>query len=206
MKLVSMYGRPRVGKCGQSLGAPQYQFSLFSLMGNQGPMDEILSIDPRELDPVDAGVQTLYAFAKAKPGATWADIVAFSQGLSLGRKWYERLGSMIGNGIADAGDKIGDWTGAGIRLLTNKEVMSGVSQYAGAFATGGASAGVMGMLQNLGGSESGLSAGNIKDLLSSIGLKTQQNVQAAGINIGQWDPKILAIAGGALVLVLLLLK
>lgn len=194
MNLVSMYGKP-------GLGAPQYQFSLFSMSGrNDLQNDPIVNINPNDLSDVDAGIQALYIVAAMHPGITWGDFLSRN---SLGRKWYERwigdpaksLVSWTGDTISNVGDKLGDWGGSTVRLITDERVSSGLSNYGAAYLTGGGSEAA----KSLFGGKADL--GSVLEFLGGLGKKSKQSVEAAGL-----DMNTLIIFGGGLLLVVLLLR
>jgi len=196
-KLVTMYGK--------KLGAPQYQFSLFSMSGNGGNMnDDILNINPTELSNIDAGIQVLYAIEKEYPGITWGELISMSRKSKLGNIFGD-FGNWVADKAGAVGDKLGDWGGSAVRLVTDKEVKDGITSYAASYATGGGSS----ALEGLFGEDSGISLSQIKQLVSGLGQSSKQEVQAAGfggMDFGNIDPKLLMIGGGALILLVLLLK
>lgn len=210
-KLVSLYG-----KCGQhkKLGAPQYQFSLFSMSG-AAPVDPtkldvnlikdpILTVNPLELSDIDAGIQALYAIAYTYPGITFGDILKKSKN-KLGNIFGD-FGNWVSKSVGDAGDKLGEWGGDAVRLLTDKEVRSGLQDYGAAYATGGASMGIQGML---GGEGDSSTVNQVMKFLGSLGAGSKQQVQQAGfggMDFGNMDPKFLALGAGGLILLVLLLK
>lgn len=209
-KLVSLYG-----KCGQprKLGAPQYQFSLFSMSG--APVDPtkldpnlikdpILTVNPLELSNVDAGIQALYAIAYTYPGITFGEILKKSEN-KLGNIFGD-FGNWVSKSIGDAGDKIGEWSGGAVRLLTDREVRSGLQDYAAAYATGGQSSAIQGLL---GGEGDNSTVNQVMKFLGSLGSNSKAQVQQAGfggMDFGNIDPKLLAIGAGGLILLVLLLK
>jgi hypothetical protein len=195
MKLVTMSG------CKGRLGQPKFQFSLFSMAGAA----DVINIDPSELDDVEAGIWFLYWLNKMYPGVTWGDIYNATHNDKLGRSWFGRtfssIGSFIGTGVSDMGDKMGEWSGDAIRLLTDREVSEGIGQYAQIASTSGTSEGIKGFLGQLG----GLMPDTLKNkLLSSLG----QNVKTASAPqlIQGVDNKVLYIGGGALLLILLIAR
>lgn len=181
----------------------QNKFSLISLTGNNGQGDALLKVDPRELSDRDAGVWALYSIVKFNPGITWGDLLRKNVNLSgwnpfknLGRK-IQNVGndfsSWVGNTVSDAGDKLGEWSGDTIRLLTDKEVVDGLSQYGAAYATGGASMAVDGF--------------SLDGFLSSLGASTKKRVNTASIGgFENVDPKILAMVAGGVILLVIALK
>lgn len=196
-KLVTMYGK----KPSYNLGAPQYQFSLFSMSGKP-ENDPILNMDLSKLSNIDAGIAALYAINKAYPGITW--------GQMLGLTPYKKMGGKFGNFFRDTfsftsrniGDFVnwsGEKAGEAVRLLTDKEVVSGLSQYGAAYATGGASAGLTGMLDSLGMGQGGQDI--LKKLLGTLGMNAKQQTNTiAGIN------PIYLIGGAGLLLLIVILK
>ena len=101
-----------------------------------------------------------------------------------------------GDFINWAGDKAGD----AIRLLTDKEVMEGLRAYGSAYATGGSSEGIMGMLQGL--PPQGQDFFN--KLIGGMGRNTKTQVAGFG-GLGQIPP-IYLLAGAGLILLVLILK
>lgn len=189
-ELITMAGRN-----GNYLGQPKFQFSLFSMAGTS----DLLKLDPRELSDQDAGVWALYFIDRMYPGITWGDILSAKQ--KLGKKWWERAGSMIGNGLSDIGDKIGDWGGSAIRLVTDQTVRDGLKDYAAAYVTGGTSAGIQGLFKEL-----NLPDFLKSDLLSSLGRNTKIQAASAGQLIEGLDNKILLLAGGGILMVFMLMS
>lgn len=185
MNLVSMYGRPR-------LGAPQYQFSLFSMSGEAEKKalenDEIANVDPRTLSDKDAGLQALYILAKIYPGLTWGDLLNYKQ--RLGGNWLTDAGNWVAKTTSNAGDKIGEWGGSALRLLTDQEVADGIDHYVST-ATGGS---------------------EMDKFLQSLGLTSKKSVDKAGIgdgyfgDFGDITPTTLMVGGGLLLGIILLLK
>jgi len=187
------------GRNGSALGQPKFQFSLFSMAGTA----DIMNIDPADLSDEEAGIYTLYWLDKLYPGITWGDILNATGNLKLSGWLGDKLkdvGSFIGTGVSDWGDKVGEWGGDAIRLITDKEVREGVSQYAAAYGTGGASEGITGFLKSLGNS---VSPDQASQLLSLIGAQTKIQAAAGPQLIQGVDNKVLLI-GGALLLVLLI--
>lgn len=185
MKLVTLSGKSR------ALGQGKYSFSLFSMTGAA----DMLKLNPRELSDIDAGIWALYRIDRMYPGITWGDIRRARKGIGkqkLGRRWFE-----FGKLLSDIGDKTGEWSGDVIRLLTDREVREGITQYASGFATGGVSTGIQGFLGQLGSGFPDLMKSN---LLRSLG-QTAKGELIPGI-----PNYYLAIGGGGLLFMLLLLK
>lgn len=211
-KLVSLYGRP--GRLG---APPQYQFSLFSMSGSPGEAvdptkmnpavlkDPILTVDPRELSNVDAGIQALYTLAFAYPGLTFGQLLEKTGRLS---GIFGDFGNWVSKTVGNAGDKLGEWGGDFVRLVTDREVRDGLKDYAAAYYTGGASAGVQGMMGQ-GGKEAGM-VDQAMAFLSNLGKGQKQNaaqIQQAGFGgMNFSDPKIIAMGMGGIILLVLLLN
>lgn len=206
-RLVSLYGRSKMG------AAPQYQFSLFSMSGAPTDpaqidpemlKDPILTADPRELSNVDAGIQALYAIAYMNPGITFGDLLRMSQN-SLKGNIFGDLGNWTKKTLSDGIDKLGDIGGSTVRLLTDQEVQSGLQNYAAAYATGGQSAALQGLL---GGEGDQSAIGQVMGFLSNLGKSSKSQVQQAsmGTGLGSIDPKLLFLGMGGLIFVVLLLK
>ena len=203
------------GKCGKSklAAAPQYQFSLFSMSGKAeidptqlDPAllkDPILTADPLELSDIDAGIQALYAIDYLNPGVTFGDLISQSEN-SLSGNPLGDFGNWIKKTTSDGIDKLGNISGSTIRLLTDKEVRSGLQDYAAAYATSGGSAAIQGML---GGEEDQSAIGQVMGFLGGLGKSSKQQVRQAGYGgISGIDPKLLMLGGGGLILLVLLLK
>lgn len=201
MNLVSLYGRPK-------LGAPQYQFSLFSMSGADAEhpffKDPIVQIDPRDLTDVDAGIQALYVIAKLHPGIRWRDMLPENR---LGKKWWEKVTEPFaaavdwtGDKISAVGTQIGEWSGSSIRLATDEQVADGLGRYAAAAATGGMSEGANSLF------DGGLSLDSVTSFLGNLGKKSKQQINQAQAGTLQIDQKTLMYGGIAGLFLLLLLK
>ncbi len=196
-KLVTLSGRNSA-----ALGQPKFQFSLFSMAGKA----DFLKVDPRELNDIDAGIWMLALIDHYYPGITWGEIYEATRGAQLGKSWLGRqiasIGDFIGTGISDAGDKIGEWTGDTIRLITDKEVRDGIKEYATAYATGGQSVALDQVVSQL-------AAGDIPigDMLSRIGKNTKTNYASMGAQLIEGvDNKFLLIGGAGFLFLILLLR
>lgn len=198
MKLVTLSG------CKGRLGQPKWQFSLFSMAGAA----DVMKIDPSELNDIEAGIWALYWIDKMYPGITWGEIYAATHGGQMGRSWFGRtfssVGSFIGTGISDIGDKLGEWSGDSIRLLTNTEVREGIIQYAeSATPTKRATDTARDFLRQTG----DMVPDSLKEkLLGSLGKKAKTAAAAAPQLISGVDNKYLYIGGGALLLLLFLAR
>jgi hypothetical protein len=110
----------------------------------------------------------------------------------------------VGDVLKDTVSTVGSIGGDTVRLATDPKVISGASQLGAAYATGGGSSAVTGLLQSLGMSQG--SANQVTDFISSLGdnFKTQSQLQAASMGgggaMGGALPWVLA---GGVVLVLL---
>lgn len=173
------------------------------------------SLDVGSLSNFEAGLAFLTLVDKLVPGITWNQLDSLAAGYGAGGRmagWWTDLKHSVGDvkdGIGDVlkstVDVVGGIGGDTIRLGTDPKVLSGVSQIGMAYATGGGSAGVTGLLQSLGMSSG--SANQVTDFISSLGnnFKTQSQLQAAGMGggggaMGGALPWVLA---GGVVLVLL---
>ena len=206
MKLVTLYGKPK-------LGAPQYQFSLFSMSGNNDGIfenDPLLQINPNDLSDIDAGIQALYLIAKQNPGIRWGDLLPSSR---MGkRRWWQKAGTSLKKGVintakwsaktyAAAGDKLGEWGGDAIRLLTDKEVADGLGRYGAAAATGGTSEAAGSLF---GGN---INANSVLDFLGGLGKSSKGAVNQAAAEAGiTLDTKTMLIGGIGLLGFMMLMK
>lgn len=199
------------------MGEPK--FSLISFSGALGapykadPLGT-LGINPLELDDVDAGIWTLFMIVKKYPNLKWGDLI---NGNLSG--WWTDLkkgAGDLGNWVADksgsVGDKLGEWTGDAIRLISDEEVRDGVKEYSAAYMTGGKSAGIQGMLESfskgnvpqVSQGEQNTLAAQFEELLKSIGSGTKQDIQKAGMGDMSFNPMwLIGGLGFGLVLVVL---
>lgn len=189
-----MYGRKKLGE------APK--FSIFSLSGNAN--HGILDIDPRELSNVDAGIWTLALLAEKHPGITWRQLASMNSKMSGIGDWFKRGVRWTKDAVGDTANFISDKSGSAIRLLTDEQVQAGLSRYGQAYATGGTSEGVRGLLDNFGGGGSDVQ-NQVMSFLSNLGggTKRQINTAEAG-GFGGIDPKLLMMGAGGLILLVLL--
>lgn len=196
-QLVTMEGNRRMG----------HEFSLLKLMGNDG--EGLATINPWKLKDQEAGVQFLYQLAKQYPGITWGDLFRAAQTgadkptVTMGWNPLKNLGRKMKNLTVDVINFTGDKAGDAIRLLTDKEVVSGLSQYGAAYATGGASMGAQGMFEGL------FKPETAQKLLGAFGQQQKVNYASSGGvagGFGNIPPMYLAIAGGAILILIIALK
>lgn len=197
MKLITLSGKKL-----RRLGQPKFQFSLFSMAGTA----DIIKADPIELSDIDAGIWALYWINKFYPGITWGEIIEASQNKKIAGWLGDKLkdiGSFVGQGISDTGDKLADWSGDAIRLLTDKEVREGIVQYANAYEIGGQTSAIKSFMGQLG----DLVPDKLKEgLLSKLGTNVK-NAAAPQIIEGIENKYFyLGIGGGLLVLLLILTR
>ncbi|HEX6827200.1 MAG TPA: hypothetical protein VF077_12855 [Nitrospiraceae bacterium] len=173
------------------------------------------SLDVGSLSNFEAGLAFLTLVDKMAPGITWGQLDDLARGYGAGDRlagWWTDLKHSVGDVKDGIGDVLKDTVsvvggigGDTVRLGTDPKVLSGVSQLGMAYATGGGSAGVSGLLQSLGMSAG--SANQVTDFISGLGdnFKSQNQLQAAGMGggggaMGGALPWI--IAGGVIVVLL----
>lgn len=173
------------------------------------------SLDVRGLSNFEAGIAFLTLVDKMVPGITWGQLDDLARGYGAGDRlagWWTDLkhaaGDVkdgIGDVLKDTVSTVGSIGGDTVRLATSPTVIAGASQLGAAYATGGGSSAVTGLLQSLGMSQG--SANQVTDFISSLGdnFKTQSQMQAASMGggggaMGGALPWVLA---GGVVLVLL---
>lgn len=152
------------------------------------------SLDVQGLSNFEAGIAFLTLVNKLVPGITWdqLDHLAAANGAPAGMSgWFTDLkhavGAVkdgIGDVLKDTVSTVGSIGGSTVRLATSPNVINGVAQMGAAYATGGGSSAVTGLLQSLGMSSG--SANQVTDFISSLGdnFKTQSNLQAASVGGG----------------------
>lgn len=172
-------------------------------------------LDVTSLSNFEAGIAFLTLVDKLVPGVSWDQLDALAKGYGAGDRlsgWWTDLKHSVGDvkdGIGDVlkstVDVVGGVGGSTVRLATSPTVISGVSQMGAAYATGGGSTAVTGLLQSLGMSPD--SSKQMTDFISSLGdnFKTQAGLQASSVGggggaMGGALPWVLA---GGVVLVLL---
>lgn len=212
-KLVSLYGKREPVKIA---APPQYQFSLFSMSGTIDPSklpkellnDPILTADPRDLSDIDAGIQVLYAITKKFPNITFGDLLDKKNKMGGLLKAIGNFGNWCADKAGAVGDKLGDWGGDAIRLLTDREVRDGLKDYGAAYATGGQSVALEKFLGGQGGEGEGSAVNGVMNFLSNLGKGSKQEVRQASFSggIDFSDPKIMALGAGGLILLVLLLN
>lgn len=123
---------------------------LIELSGRAGDIG-LQNIDVENLDPMDRGIVLLGLIAKIFPGITWEQLPQLqndSRMMGLG-DWLGRQGRRLQNGLKDGLDVLGEIGGSTLRLLTDKEVMSGLQSYGAGYATGGQSLALEGMADKI---------------------------------------------------------
>lgn len=118
-----------------------HEFSLLKLMGNKNDLS-FENVNPWELSNQAAGIQLLYKLTKEAPGVTWGDLFKIAQikklsGPEMGS--LESLWRKTKNLIKEPLNYLGDKSGSAVRLLTDKEVSEGISNYAATLSSGGMS-------------------------------------------------------------------
>lgn len=171
------------------------------------------SLDVRGLSNFEAGLAFLTLVDKMAPGITWEQLDDLARGYGAGDRmsgWLTDLGHAVGqvkDGIGDVlkdtVSTVGSIGGSTVRLATSPNVINGVSQMGAAYATGGGSTAVTGLLQSLGMSAG--SASQVTDFISSLGdnFKAQNQLQAASVGGGGGLGALPWIIAGGVVLVLL---
>jgi len=200
MNLITLSGQQRTGAA----------FSLFSFAGSSPA--GITQRQILELDDPEAGIMFLKAITEAYPGITWGELLNFRRsGLAeqpppqlagigdfFGRQWDN-----FTDAVSDTGDKLGEWGGDIIRLVTDKEVVDGVSRYGTAYATGGGSEGIRAFMENLGGGD----PSQIMDFLGNIGRQGKTAIAGTGQQlIAGVDNKYLMMGAAGLILLVLIIK
>jgi len=199
-KLVTMSGKAK--RTGADL-----RFSLFSMAGKPEEKKSALEkVDPRQLSDIDAGIWFLSLVAKENPGITFGEL--FEQAKLSGwwtdlKKSTKAVTRSVGNTFSDVSGWVGRNTGDAIRLLTDEQVVNGVMQYGAAYASGGASMGLQGMLQGQGG------GGGLMDtlggLLGGFGQSAKVNYAAAGGSAAGMPKEYLLYGGIGLAALLILM-
>jgi hypothetical protein len=168
-------------------------------------------IDPRDLDDESAGLWLLFQISRAVPGITWGQLLEASNPRLSG--WLSDAASWVGHGTSDfvskAGSVVkdtlsvtGDFVGAGVRLVTDEQVIKGTSQIAAAVGTGGLSLAIPSGISDIFG---GVDTSQIGNFLAQLGIGTKQNYQNLAPGAAAPSRLPLYIAGGAAGLVVLLL-
>lgn len=109
-------------------------------------------MDPTGKSDFDAGLLFLGAVARMMPGLTWSDL----QRPQFMAGWLTDFGHAVGNLKDGIGDvlkdtftTVGGGAGDAVRLATDPQVADTVSRAATAYATGGGSEGVNGIMDAL---------------------------------------------------------
>ncbi len=135
---------------------------LVTLSGAQPAIkSQVININPRELSNFDAGLVFWSLVAELWPGITWGEVAQIAQEQKMKKQkmsgWWTSAKNAVGDIydgtktiIGDIFEGGGDVAGSAVRLITDEEVISGVSRGATAYATGGSSEGLMGILSSLG--------------------------------------------------------
>ncbi len=110
-------------------------------------------MDPAGKSDFDAGLLFLGAIARMMPGLTWQDLQrpqflagGFFSDIASG---FGNLKDGIGDVLKDTFTTIGGGAGDAVRLATDPQVAGTVSRAATAYATGGGSEGVSGIMEAL---------------------------------------------------------
>lgn len=137
--------------------------------------------NPIELSDFDAGFLLLNYMANNSP--------------LMGKKWYEKAWSGITDTVGGAANWIADTTGSAVRLLTDEEVLNGLSRAGMAYASGGQSEAARSLL-----SQFGLSSADV----SKLGQQGKLAYASVGGGFGDIPKEYLLIGGGVLALVAIL--
>jgi hypothetical protein len=172
-----------------------------TLVTMQGPKSQGI----QSLSNFEAGIATMGVIAREYPGITWGQLLALS-GHGQMSGWFtdfkRGVGSLrdgIGDILRDTVSMVGGVAGSGIRLVTDQEVLSGLSQAAAAYATGGASA-AAGSLG--GGTDSAGVGGSIVDFLSALGLSSKAKSSGAVEDMPRWVLPVSVGIGGLLLVMM----
>ena len=158
-------------------------------------------MDPAGKSDFDAGLLFLGAIARMMPGLTWSDL----QRPQFMAGWLTDIGHAVGNLKDGIGDvlkdtftTVGSAGGDVVRLATDPKVADTVSRAATAYATGGGSEGVNGLMDAL------------KNIFTPSGQQAVANVganyKAGGINFA--NPWVIGagVGMGALLLIVVAKK
>lgn len=181
------------------------------LVTMRGPND----LDVRSLSNFEAGIAFLTLMDSFSPGITFGELAAAIDGEDSGRMagfWssIKKAATSVKNGIGgvlrDTGNYIGDKAGSAVRLVTDEKVIDGAGRIGSAYATGGGSEGVRGLLESLGGGKGeGSNTEKILGFISSLGSafkgQAEGDVQTAGFAIPKTALPWMVAGGGALLLI-----
>lgn len=173
-----------------------------------GPND----IDLSGVSNFEAGIATLVLINRLYPGVKWGDLPALAAGArstTMGKKWYERAMSAVGDIKDGIGDvlkdtftTVGGGLGDATRLVTSAPVMDAVTRAGAAYATGGGSEAARGVLGSLFGSSGDAADAQISQLMNFIsGLgstakgATATGATGPGVNILPWALGGVAVLG-----------
>lgn len=155
-----------------------------------------MMINPRQLSNRDAGIWALALVAAENPGITFKQLLEHGRrrkGKTMGGWWTDfksGIGDVkdgIGDIFSDTVDMIGRKGGETIRLATDEQVVDGVSRYGMAYATGGGSELLTGLLGP-----------------SGVGFIEQLGINTKG-STGGIKNEYLILGGGAVLLVVLIM-
>lgn len=116
--------------------------NLVKMYGDAPAMgQQLVEINPLELDDVDAGILFLSNMVRQNPGVKWKDLIPLQVSGMLDDfgKWLGTKGRETGNLIGDVVDWSGESFGDAVRLFTDEDVQEGVMRYGTAYVTGGKS-------------------------------------------------------------------
>lgn len=166
---------------------------LLTLSGSK--MD---AINPFDLDDQSAGIYALHVLTTIYPGITWGEIMKRAAGGPVLGGWLTDLKKAVGGTISDIGDKLGEWGGSAVRLITDEKVADGLTRYGTAYATSGGSEALKSLL--------GPSLGpKVSDFLTALGSGFKGNLASSQLIPGIQN-KWLMIGGAGLIGVVLLVK
>lgn len=136
---------------GKAKTGADLRFSLFSLAGNKTAGSKMLSIDPRQLSDIDAGVWFLNRLTKEYPDLTWDELLNPSK-LS---GWATDTKNFFGGVVSDTAGLIGRNVGDAVRLAADPKVVDAVGKYAETYTK--------------------MQTGGMTDIFSSFGQSAKKN-------------------------------
>lgn len=185
------------------------------------------AIRMQDLSNFEAGYLTLSLVARQNPGLKWGDLIGYAnqRGLTtMGKAWYEKLASGVGDFVSDSSDWVGDsvkdvfgatggFIGDAVRMLTDKEVIDGMNSSYESFTSSGGVAGAVGgsdtfgieKLFSGGDGKDGATKNQIMEWITSLGDSVKKKSGDANLAAFEMPGGVLpwALAGGAVVVLML---
>lgn len=169
------------------------------LMVMNGPGNQI---DPLKLNDFEAGVFFLGSVDKMKPGITFGELMSIGEQTSMsGFDLFRMTGNLLGDAkdlIGEVARGTGSMVGSTVRLLTDEQVINGLTKGAAAYSSGGASGGIQGMIEKFGSVFKGVAGGG------SGGVGNRPD--GAGFDWSMNNPIVWGIGIGGSALIYLLLR